>query len=52
MIYNFLIKRLLVQTKELTEELHKSINRKFEKRKVHSFSINRIWSADLADMQL
>ena len=57
---NFLMKRLLVavltmrifQNKELPEELHKPINRKFKKRKVHSSFIDNIWGADLADMQL
>ena len=37
---------------ELTEELHKPIIRKLEKRKVHLFFIDKIWGADLADMQL
>ena len=37
------------QNKQLAEELHKPINRKFEK--VSSFQ-NKIWGADLADMQL
>ena len=34
------------------KELHKPIIRKFEKRKVHSLSIDNIWGADLVDMQL
>ena len=38
--------------KELAEELHKPIIRKFEKRKVHSSFIDNIWGADLGDMQL
>ena len=38
--------------KELAEELHKPIIRKFEKRKVHSWFIDKTWGADLADMQL
>ena len=38
-------------TKELAEELHKLIIRKFEK-KVHSSFIDNVWGADLADMQL
>ena len=38
-----------MQNKELTEELHKPIIRKFEKRKVH---LSFIGDADLADMQL
>ena len=37
---------------ELVEELHKSIIRKFDKRKGHSSFLDNIWGADLADMQL
>ena len=37
---------------ELAEELYKPIIRKFKKTKVHSFFIENIWDADLADMQL
>ena len=40
------------KNKELTEELHKSIIRKFEKRKVYLSSIDNILGADIADMQL
>ena len=49
---NFLIKKTSGGTvnKELTEELHKPIIRKFEKRKVYFIDINL--GADLADMQL
>ena len=36
--------------KELAEELHKPIIRKFNKRKVHPPFIENIWGADLADM--
>ena len=38
--------------KELAEELHKPIIRKYKKRKVLSPFIYNIWEADLADMQL
>ena len=38
--------------KELAEQLHKPIIRKFKKRKVHSTFIDNIWDDDLADMQL
>ena len=38
--------------KELAEGLHKRIIRKLEKRKVHSYSIDNISDADLAEMQL
>ena len=37
---------------EITKELHKSIIRKFEKRKVYSPFIDKYWGADLADIQL
>ena len=57
---NCLIKKLLVVVlknensfnKELAEELHKPIIRKFNKRKVHSPFIDNMWGAYLADMQL
>ena len=38
--------------KELAEELHKPIIRKFGKRKKNSPFVDNIWGADLADMQL
>ena len=38
--------------KQLAEELHKPIIRKFKKRKVYSGFKDNIWGADLADMQL
>ena len=37
---------------KLSQELHKLIIRKFEKRKVYSFFKGNIWSCDLADIQL
>ena len=57
---NVLIKKLLVvvlknenvSNKELAEELHKPIIRKFKKRKLHSSFIDDILGADLADMRL
>ena len=39
-------------SKELVEQLHKPIIRKFNERKVHSTFIGNIRGADLADMQL
>ena len=33
------------------KELHKQINRKFKKRKVHPHFIDNIWGADLSDIQ-
>ena len=41
-----------MSNKELTEELHKPIIRKFKKRKVHLSFIGNISGADLTDMQL
>ena len=41
-----------MSNKELTEELHKPVIRKFERRKVHSSFIDNIWVADLADVQM
>ena len=57
---NFLIKKTCgssiknenISNKELAEDLHKSIIRKFNKRKVHSLFIDNILGADLADMEL
>ena len=46
------IKNENISNKELAEELHKPIIRKFNKRKVFSPFIDNIWGADLADMQL
>ena len=39
------------ENKELAEELHKSIIRKFKKRKVYLFLADNILGSDLADMQ-
>ena len=41
-----------MSNKELAEESHKPIIRKFEKRKVHPPFIDSIWGLDLADMEL
>ena len=41
-----------ISRKELAEELHKPIIRKFNKRKVHSPFIDNIWGVDLANMEL
>ena len=38
--------------RELAEDLHKPIIRKFKKRKVHSLFVDNIWGAYLAGMQL
>ena len=60
MVYKFfdkktsdsVIKNENISNKELAEELHKPIIRKFNKRKVQSPFIENIWGADLSDMQL
>ena len=39
-------------TRELAEELHKPIIRKFSKRKLKSHFIDNIWGTNLTDMQL
>ena len=41
-----------ISNKEIAEELHKPIIKKFKKRKVHLSFIYKIWGADLSDMQL
>ena len=46
------IKNENISNKELADELHKPINRKFKKRKIHSPFTDNIWGAVLADMQL
>ena len=42
------IKNENILNKELAEELHKEVIRKFKKKKVHSSFIDNIWSSDLA----
>ena len=44
--------KLIPENKQLANELHKPIIRKFEKRKVYSTFKDNIWGADLADMPL
>ena len=46
------IKNENMSDQQLSEELHKQIIRKFEKRKVHSTFIDNIQGANLADIQL
>ena len=46
------VKNENTSNKELAEELHKPIIRKFNKRKVHSPFLDYIWGAYLTDMQL
>ena len=60
MVYKFLdkkssggtVKNEIISNKELEEELRNPINRKCNKKKVHSSFIDNIWGTDLADMQL
>ena len=40
------------ENQQLDQELHKSVIRKFEKHKVYSSFKDKIWDADLADIQL
>ena len=44
--------KLMPENKQLADELHKPIIRKFGKRKVYSAFKDNIWGADLADLQL
>ena len=60
MVYNFFVKistgsginNEIKQKKQLANELHKPIIRKFKRRKVNSSLKDNIWGIDLADMQL
>ena len=60
MVYKFFDKKTSSRTvrneifsnKELAEDLHKPIIRKFNKKTVQSLFIDNIWDAYLADMQL
>ena len=40
-----------VKKKSLAEELHKLVRRKFKRRRVLVNGIDKIWAADLVDMQ-
>ena len=44
------VKNEIISDKDLAEELHKPIIRKFEKRKVHAPFADNSWVADLADL--
>ena len=46
------IKNENISNRQLAEELHKLVIRKFNKSKVHPPFIDNIWDADIADMQL
>ena len=46
------IKNENISNKELAENLHRPVIRKFMKRKVYSSFMDNIWCADLADMHL
>ena len=41
-----------IENKQLANELHKPIIRKFKRRKVYSSHKDNIWDVDLADMSL
>ena len=47
-----LLKVKFMSYQQLTEELHKSIIEKFEKRKVHSSFRDNFWGDQLVDIQL
>ena len=38
-------------SQQLAEELHKPITRNFRKRRVISYGVDKIWAADLVEMQ-
>ena len=46
------VKNENISNKKLPKELHQPIIKTIEKWKVHSPSIDNIWGADLAEMQL
>ena len=46
------VKREILSNQQLTEELNKPVIRKFEKQKVHLSFVEKIWSTDLAHMQI
>ena len=46
------IKSEIKSSKQLAEELHKSIIRKFKKRRVYSSFKDNIWDVDLVDMRV
>ena len=46
------IKNEIKQNQQLANELHKSILRKSEKRKLYSSFKDNVWDVDLVDMQL
>ena len=46
------IKGKLISNQPQAEELHKTIIRKFEKRKVYYSLKDNFWTTDLAEMQL
>ena len=58
MVYKFFDKKSSgsgvsnVNNVKLADELHKSVIKKFTKRKVYSLFKDNIWGVDLADMQL
>ena len=59
-IYNFFhkktsgraVKKEIISNKELSQELHKPIIRRFKKTKVNWSFLDNIWGAHFADMQV
>ena len=58
MVYKFFDKNsrgsgiAMSQNKQLAEDLHEGIVKKFKRRKIYSSFKENIWGADSADMQL
>ena len=46
------VKSEILSNQQLTEELNKPVIRKFERQKVHLSFVEKIWSTDLAHMQI
>ena len=45
------LKKDTIWTDQLADELHKPVVKKFRKRKVYVNGIDKIWAADIVDMQ-
>ena len=44
-------KKILKFTDEIAEQFYKPVSRKFQRRRVNMNSIDKIWAAELIDMQ-
>ena len=54
MVYEFFDKKTGLRksvNEQLAEDLHKSVSRKFKRRKVYAKFNDNIWAADLAEME-